>query len=180
MTKQKFLTYNGVDVYLDSDGTFLAEVDGPLIRSATFEGVKREIEMERKATAKTLKLSLPCFAVITAGHNDDECYSIEKVTLVGLNRSDSSFKFAEHVEGKLSFALPVSEDNLAFLTEYVAAKNAVNRIEVEIHDAKLHPGFYGGRIQASEYARHLEVLQSRYEQAVTAMEGKKGARGKKP
>jgi hypothetical protein len=160
-------TYNGIDVYVDGDGNFTATANGIFLRQSCWEHLRTKIENEMKGASKMLKLALSCVTLI--GDADVGTYSIKQLTLAGLNRNDSSFKWAESIgEQNVIYALPSTRKNTRLLEELAIAKSTVRDLETAIKDRIIHQARWGGRIEASKYNEQLENLRERYKYALDA------------
>lgn len=161
----QFSDYNGVAISVDSDGTFCAELDGVFLRKPTFEQLKQTIETERKATAKSIKLALTCYGLVVGACGK---FTVQPLTLEGLNRNDASLKWRERDDKGVSFAVPANEENLRLLRDYADAKNQANRLDSILKDRRLMSFRFSMRIQASEYAKWVHTLQTHYKNALDA------------
>lgn len=165
MTQTVWKVYNGVDVVVEDNGEFSAEVSGVSLRHRVWESLRLLIEQEKKADAKATKLELECTVLI--GDEDTGDYSVEKLTLVGLNRNDSSFKWSEGMDkSRVIYVLPTTQQNAYLLEQLAVAKSTVRDIEQAIRERLIHELKWGGRIEASKYNEQLQNLKDRYECAL--------------
>lgn len=168
MTRTAWQEYNGLQIEIDDYGNFCVDLGGRHFSEASWGRLRLRIEDEKKADAKAIKLALDCVALIG---NDDTDYSVQRVTLTGLSRSDSSFKFREtgvdsnHVQ----YILPYTPKNLTLLEELATARATVRDIQLSIKDRTLYQDRWGGRIEPTKYPEKLMNLKECYN---TALKGK--------
>ncbi len=161
MERTSWKQYNGVEITIDEYGNFCTDINGMHLNDAVWERLRLRIENEKKADAKAIKIALDC--VVLLG-NDDTDYSVQRVTLTGLSRSDSSFKFEQPgIESKyIQHALPYTPKNMALLEELATAKSTARDIEVSIKERVIHQDRWGGRIEPTKYSEKLISLKERY------------------
>jgi hypothetical protein len=169
MTRQIWKTYNGIDVSVDSDGTFTATVAGVFLRQPCWEHLRTQIENESKAEAKALKLELEC--VVLIGNEDTGDYNVKSLTLIGLNRNDSSFKWSDGTRKQnVISVLPFTQENANLLEQLAIAKSTVHDIETAIKTREIYQDRWGTRIDATKYNDQLEAVKVRYEYALKGQE----------
>ncbi len=157
--------YNGIDITVDESGEFCAEVNGLFLRHSVWEHLRQRIESEVKTEAKALKIEFACLALV--GDADAGDYSVQPLTLVGLNRKDSTFKWAETIDKRrLVYVLPNTPLNAKLLDQLAIAKSTVREIEQGIKDRILVESRWGGRIEPTKYNDSLSNLKERYKYAL--------------
>jgi hypothetical protein len=115
-----FQKYNGIDVQVDEYGSFSANVGGNFLREQTYDRLKARIEEELKADTKAAKLSLECYAYC---FYEETGYSVAAVTLIGMNRNDSSLRFKGHDGKGILYVVPRTDANKITLTDLAATEN---------------------------------------------------------
>lgn len=167
MTKDIWQTYNGIDVSVNEDGQFCAEIGGVFLRDGSWERLRLKIENEKKVEAKALVLRLDC--IVLTGDNDNGDYAVQQWTMTGLNRKDHSFKWSHQKnESRIIYVLPHTQKNADLLEQLAIAKSTVRDIEQAIKERILQQSRWGGRIEASKYDEELCNLRSRYQRALDA------------
>lgn len=159
--KLPWKNYNGIAVSVEDSGDFCAEVNGVFIRQPCWEYLRVRIEQEKKADAKALKLELDCIVLI--GDEETGEYSVKQLNLVGLNRSNATYKWGEVVNHKfIIYVLPNTVKNVTLLEQLAVAKSTVRDIEGAIKERTLRENRWGSRIEPSNYNAELLLLQKRY------------------
>lgn len=168
MTQTVWKTYNGIHVIVEENGDFCAEVGGMFLREAAWERLRVRIEQESKAEAKATWVELECVALIS---DEEETYRVELLTMVGLNRKDSTFKWEEKIDNrKVRVVLPRTDQNVKLLEQLAIAKSTVRDIEQGIKPHTLEQLRWGGRIEATKYDEELKNLKRRYDFALKGEE----------
>lgn len=169
MTQIVWKTYNGIDVVVEENGDFCVEVNGIFLRDGVWARLQSRIEQEKKAEAKALKLELDCLILIGDPNSGD--YSTDRLTMVGLNRKDHTFKWSEQIaNSRIVYVLPYTQKNASLLEQLATAKSTVHVIEQAIKKRILQQKRWGGKIEASKYNDELGNLKDRYQ---AALEGSK-------
>lgn len=164
MIQTAWKTYNGIDVIVEDNGDFCAEVGGIFLRDASWERLRLRIENEKKADAQANHVDLEC-VVLTSTEEDD--YAVKLLTLVGLNRKDSTFKWEEKIDNRLvRLVLPRSKENVKLLEQLAIAKSTVRDIEQTVKPHTLEQLRWSGRIDPTKYNQELANLKERYDRAI--------------
>lgn len=160
MTETIWKSYRGINVTVDDGGLFCATVNGICLRQSCWEHLRHKIEEESKAEALAIQVELKCIVLI----NNDEDYGVQPLTLTGLNRRDSTFKWFEKVNNKhIAIVLPLTQENADLLEQLSIAKSTVRDIEGAIKSKTLVQIHWGGRIEATKYNEELANLKHRYD-----------------
>ncbi len=161
MTRTVWKEYNGHEITIDEYGNFCVDINDMHISDGNWERLRLRIEAEKMADVKAIKLSLSCVALVG---NDDVDYSVQRVTLTGLSRSNSSFKFEQSgVDSKyVQYLLPYTPKNASLLEELATAKATVRDIQLSIKDRAIYQDKWGGRIEPTKYPDKLANLKKRY------------------
>lgn len=167
-------TYNGLDITVDGHGNFHVDVGPVHMYDAVWDRLRLRIENEKKADAKATKIELDC--VVLLGHDDGGAdYIVRRCKIVGLNRSDSTFKFKQTEDGSVDahlvqYVLPNTPKNCLLLEELAVTKSIVRDIQTSIKNRVLHQNRWGGRIDPSKYQGKLDNLKANYERSLKGVE----------
>jgi hypothetical protein len=170
MSETAWQSYSGIDVSIDTNGQFHVEIEGIHMREPSWERLRLRIEDELKSHAKATKLNLNCVALVSpAGVDDGEC-SVERLTLIGLSRTDSSFRFKEKgvAQYVIQTVLPASDINERLLNTLATATNTARSVRAEIKDRQVAAIRWAGRIESSKYNEACMNLATRFATACKA------------
>jgi hypothetical protein len=167
MSNSVFLTqHNGIDVHVTPNGEFCATVQEQRLRAPSLGMLQAKIEEEMKQVAKAKKIALDVVALMATDVNGITEHYVQRLTVIGLNRNDSTFRYAEDFAAARShvvFAVPHTLANEMYIYELMHAKNNSERLERLLKPRTIAEG---GRIPASKYPEELLSLETRYARAV--------------
>ena len=152
------LSYKGINVNVDINGTFRAEVRGEFVESDRLKDLESKIDAELQRTAP--KLSLPIVAIDRG--------KLIAATLTGISRADSSPRFSPaSTAPNLDTVLADTPKNRALLEQFEAARVAYETLRADVQARAAYKRGYG-RIAAGEYDRVLEKLQRSHAASMAA------------